>query len=164
MEAKQSFKCLSVYISIKYRKPQSIKKLFIPFNFFAQTAFSIEFLIHFIRLDAISIPISIQQEQEDILFYFISFEIIKIKNVLKLRILLYFSSNKRSIPLVSPPEYTPTKQDLSPDISPEPIFIILRYYICHSQPYLPGLFLSDHALGGAHSVLKQAAYSAHRLH
>ena len=34
------------------------------------------------------------------IFYFISFEVIKIKNVLKLRILLYFSSNKRSIPLV----------------------------------------------------------------
>ena len=56
----QSFKRLSVYISIKYRKLQSIKKLFVPFNFFAQTAFLIDFSIYFICVDAISIPISIQ--------------------------------------------------------------------------------------------------------
>ena len=43
------------------------------------------------------------------IFYFISFEVIKIKNVLKLRILLYFSSNKRSIPLVNPPGHRPTR-------------------------------------------------------
>ena len=52
---------------------------------------------------------SCEEEQVDILFHFISFEVIKIKNVLKLRILLYFSSNKRSIPLVSPPGYRPTR-------------------------------------------------------
>ena len=52
---------------------------------------------------------SCEEEQEDILFQLISFEVIKIKNVLKLRILLYFSSNKRSIPLVSPPGYRPTR-------------------------------------------------------
>ena len=52
---------------------------------------------------------SCEEEQERILFYFISFEVIKIKIVLKLRILLYFSSNKRSMPLVSPPGYRPTR-------------------------------------------------------
>ena len=138
----QSFKRLSVFIYIKYRKLQSIKKLFIPFNFFAQTAFLIDFSIHFICVAAICIPISIQlwrgTRRYFILFYFISFEVIKIKNNLKLRVLLYFSSNKRSIPLVSPPGYRPTRiythqKNLSPDISPGPIFIILQlYYICHS--------------------------------
>ena len=69
--------------------------------------FSIHFIcvIHFICICLYSC----EEEQEDILFYFISFEVIKIKNVLKLRILLYFSSNKRSIPLVSPPGYRPTR-------------------------------------------------------
>ena len=57
---KQSFKQLSVFIYIKYRKLQSIKKLFISFNFFAKTAFLIDFSIHFICVDAICIPISIQ--------------------------------------------------------------------------------------------------------
>ena len=52
---------------------------------------------------------SCEEEQEHILFYFISFEVIKKKNVLKLRILLYFSSNKRSMPLVNPPGYRPTR-------------------------------------------------------
>ena len=60
VKEKQSFKRLSVYISIKYRKLQSIKKLFIPFNFFAQADFLIDFSINFICVDAISIPISIQ--------------------------------------------------------------------------------------------------------
>ena len=60
VKEKQSFKRLSVYISIKYRKLQSIKKLFIPFIFFAQTAFLIDFSIHLVCVDAISIPISIQ--------------------------------------------------------------------------------------------------------
>ena len=97
--------------------------------------FSIHFIcvIHFICICLYSC----EEEQEDILFYFISFEVIKIKNVLKLRILPYFSSNIRSIPFVSPPGYrptriTPTKKGPSSDISLGPIFIILRYYIFHS--------------------------------
>ena len=57
---KQSFKRLSVYISIKYRKLQSIKNFFIPYNFFAQTALLIDFSVHFICVDAISNPLSIQ--------------------------------------------------------------------------------------------------------
>ena len=46
-----------------------------------------------------------------------------------LRKLLYSGSNKKSIALYSPPENTPTKKELFPDISPEPIFGILWYYI-----------------------------------
>ena len=60
VKEKQSFKRLSVYISMKYRKLQSIKKLFIPFFFFGQTAFLIDFSIHLICEDVISILISIQ--------------------------------------------------------------------------------------------------------
>ena len=71
VEEKQSFKRLSVYICIKYRKLQSIKKLFTPFNFFAQTAFLIDFFIHFICVDGILsfFLSSCEDEQEDILFY-----------------------------------------------------------------------------------------------
>ena len=65
---------------------------------------------------------SCEEEQRDILFHFISFEVVKIKAALKLRIMLYFSSNKRSFLLLSPPEYTPVKKDFSSDISPGPIF------------------------------------------
>ena len=70
VEEKQSFKRLSVYICMKYRKLQSIKRLFIPFNFFAQTAFLIDFSIHFICVDGIlSLYLSsCEEEQEDILF------------------------------------------------------------------------------------------------
>ena len=46
-----------------------------------------------------------------------------------LRELLSFGSNKKSIPLLNPPEDTPTKKDLSPDISPGPIFGTLRYFL-----------------------------------
>ena len=72
-----------------------------------QLFFSIHFIcvIHFICICLYSC----EEEQEDILFYFISFQVIKIKNVLKLRILPYFSSNKRSIPFVSPPGYRSTR-------------------------------------------------------
>ena len=56
VKEKQSFKRLSIYISIKYRKLQSIKRLFIAFNFFAQTAFLIDVSIHFLCVDAIFYP------------------------------------------------------------------------------------------------------------
>ena len=110
VEEKQSFKRLSVCISIKYRKLQSIKKFFIHFNFFAQTAFLIDFSIHFICCRRYFYPyFQPVVNRSKKIFYFISFEVRKIKNVLKLRILLYFGSNKRSIPLVSPPGYRPTQ-------------------------------------------------------
>ena len=99
----------------------------------------IDFSRHFICVDAISIPISIQLWRGT-KTYFISFEVIKIKNFLKLRILLYFSYNKRSIPLVSPPGYRPTliyAHQKRPFSGYKP----LKYYICRSEPYLPrGIF------------------------
>ena len=48
VEEEQSFKRLSVYISIMDRKLQCIKKLFILFNWFAQIAFLVDSSIHFI--------------------------------------------------------------------------------------------------------------------
>ena len=50
--------------------------------------------------------------------YFISFEVWKVR-CFDAKKLLYFGSSKNSIPLLSPPEYTPTKKDLSPDICSE---------------------------------------------
>ena len=82
-------------------------------------------------VEGISIPISIQLWYFILLYQFWGYK--DKKNVLKLRKLLYFGSNKRFIPLLNPPKYTPTKKDLSPDISPGLIFETLRYYICHSQ-------------------------------
>ena len=91
------------------------------------------------------------------IFYFISFEVIKIKNVLKLRILLYFSSNKRSIPLVSPPGYRPTRiyaHQKRPFSRYKP-WAYIHYFTVLYLPFLTlsvGAFLSDHALrkGRAH--------------
>ena len=146
VEEKQSFKRLSVYISIKYRKLQSIKKLFIPFNFFAQTAFLIDFSIHFICRRYFYPYFYPVVKRNKKIFYFISFEVIKIKNVLKLRILLYFSSNKISIPLVSPLGYRPTRiysHQKRPFSGYKP-WVYIHYFTVSYLPFLtlsaPGYF------------------------
>ena len=51
-----------------------------------------------------------------------------------LRKFLYFGSKKISSRFqghsdIGPPEYTPTNENFSPDISPGPIFGILRYIV-----------------------------------
>ena len=106
----QSFKRLSVYISIKYRKLQSIKKIIYSLYFFCADSFFDRFFHTLYMCRCYFYPYFYPAgKRKKKIFYFISFEGIKIKNVLKLRILLYFSSNKRSIPLVSPPRYRPTQ-------------------------------------------------------
>ena len=64
------------------------------------------------------------------IFYFFIVPIFQ--DVLILRKLFYFSFNEKSMPLLSPPGFRPTriysaKKDLSPGKSPGPIFRILRH-------------------------------------
>ena len=135
VEEKQSFKFLSVYIPVKYIIERNLiesysvlKKLFIPFNVFAQIRFLVDCSVHFIcrrYFYPYFYPVVKRNKKIFTLFYFITFEVTKIKNVLKLRKLLYFGSSKRSIPFLSKPEYTPTKKNLSQDISPGPIQFVI---------------------------------------
>ena len=62
------------------------------------------------------------------LFYFISFEVLKIRCFDAKKIALFLILTKNLSRFLSPSEYTPIKKDLSPDISPGPIFVILRYF------------------------------------
>ena len=132
VEEKQSFKRLSVYISIKHRNMQCIKKLFTPFNFFAQIAFLVGSSIHFICRRYFYPYFFPAVKRNKKIFYFILLYQFwgyrDKKNVLKLRKMLCLGSNKRSISLLSPPDHTHTKKNLSPDISPGSIFEFLRYY------------------------------------
>ena len=79
VEEEQSFKRLSVYLSITYRKLQGIKKLFILFNLFAQIAFLVDSFMQFICARYFYPYFYPVVKRNKKIFYFISFEDIKKK-------------------------------------------------------------------------------------
>ena len=134
VEDKQSFKRLSVYISIKCRKLQCIKKLF---NFLLQIAFLFDSSIHFICTlyfhTSTEYPFSfrgtslwssnssfkathpvVKMKRNKKIFCFILCSLISV-GVLKIRCfdaqkkLLYFGSKKNYIPLLRPSGCRPTQ-------------------------------------------------------
>ena len=154
VEDKQSFKRLSVYISIKCRKLQCIKKLFSPFNFLLQIAFLFDSSIHFICTlyfhTSTEYPFSfrgtslwssnssfkathpvVKKNKKIfcfILFSLIGFGVLMLRKNCFILVLRKIISRFYAHPDVGPLKYTPTKKDLSPDINLGPIFRILRYY------------------------------------
>ena len=88
VEEEQSFKSLSVYISIKYRKPQYIKTLFILFNLFTRIVFLVDSSTHFLCARYFYPYFCPIVKRNKKIFYLISFEVIKIENVLKLILVL----------------------------------------------------------------------------
>ena len=68
---------------------------------------------------------------------------------------LHFELNWKAHPNIGPPEYKPTKKDLTLDISPGPTVYSLFYGIIFAilNPTYPGVFLSDPALGGGGRIV-----------
>ena len=146
VEDKQSFKRLSVYISIKCRKLQCIKKLFSPFNFLLQIAFLFDSSIHFICTlyfhTSTEYPFSfrgtslwssnssfkathpvVKKNKKIfcfILFSLIGFGVLKIICFDAQKKLLYFVSKKNYIPLLRPSGCRPPKYaPTKKDLSPD---------------------------------------------